>query len=100
MLETVLSHLKKPYNILRRSFTICGGHLFPGSKDFGDISHQNVITILYLSKLHAVVQRGKMDASARYVLLRSLFKTRFFSFITFNINKVLNVPSTTNVRFI
>ena len=39
--------------------------LFPGGKDFGDVSRQNVIMILYLSMLHAVVQRGKIDASAR-----------------------------------
>ena len=45
--------------------------------------------IVYLSKSHVVVKCGKIDASAREVLLRSVFKTRFFSFITFKINKVL-----------
>ena len=60
-------------------------------KDFCDVSRQNVIMIMYFSKSHVVVQCGKMDASARYVLLRFLFKTRVFSFITFKINKVLNI---------
>ena len=64
------------------------------------MSRQNVTMILYLPKLHAVVQRGKMDASARLVLLRSLVKTRFFSFITFKVNKVLNITTTTTERFI
>ena len=39
--------------------------LFPGGKDFGDVFRQNVIMILYLSKLHAVVQCEKIGASAR-----------------------------------
>ena len=42
--------------------------------------------IMYLSKSHAVVQCGKMDASARLVLLRSLFKTRFFSLIKYQLS--------------
>ena len=39
--------------------------LFPDGKDFGDVSHQSVIMIMYLSKSHAVVKCGEMDASAR-----------------------------------
>ena len=49
------------------------------------------IMIVYLSKSHVAVKCGEIDASAREVLLRSVFKTRFFSFITFKINKVLNI---------
>ena len=63
--------------------------LFPDGKEFGDVSCQNVIMIVYLSKSHAVGKWGEMDASTRYVLLRSV--SRFFSFITFKINKVLNI---------
>ena len=43
----------------------CDDPLFPGGKDFDDVSPQNVIMIMYLSKSHVVVQCGKMDASAR-----------------------------------
>ena len=39
--------------------------LFPDGKDFGDVSSQNVIMILYLSKSHVLVKCGEMDASAR-----------------------------------
>ena len=39
--------------------------LFPDGKDFGDVSRQNVIMIVYLSKSHVVVKCGEMDASAR-----------------------------------
>ena len=42
--------------------------------------------IMYLPKSHAVVKCGKMDASARLVLLRSLFKTRFFSLIKYQLS--------------
>ena len=45
------------------------------------------IMIVYLSKSHVVVKCGEMDGSAMLVLLRSVFKTRFFSFITFKIIK-------------
>ena len=41
--------------------------------------------IVYLSKSHVVVKCGEIDASARKVLLRSVVKTRFFSFITFKV---------------
>ena len=37
----------------------CVDPLFPGGKDFGDVSRQNVIMIMYLSKSHV----GKMDAA-------------------------------------
>ena len=39
--------------------------LFPDGKDFGDVSRQNVIMIVYLSKSHVVVKCGEMDASTR-----------------------------------
>ena len=39
--------------------------LLPDGKDFGDVSLQNVIMIVYLSKSHVVVKCGEMDASAR-----------------------------------
>ena len=64
--------------------------LIPDGKDFGDGFRQNAIMIVYLSKSHVAVKCGEIDASAREALLRSVFKTRFFSFITFKINKVLN----------
>ena len=38
--------------------------LFLDGKDFGDVSRQNVIMIVYLSKSHVVVKCGEMDASA------------------------------------
>ena len=42
--------------VLRNHVIFCDDpSLFPGGKDFGDVSRQNVIMILYLSKLHAVV---------------------------------------------
>ena len=39
--------------------------LFPDGKDFGDVSSQNVIMILYLSKSHVLVKCGEIDAPAR-----------------------------------
>ena len=39
--------------------------LFPDGKDFGDVSRQNVIMIVYLSKSHVVVKCWEMDPSAR-----------------------------------
>ena len=39
--------------------------LFLDGKDFGDVSRQNVIMIVYLSKSHLVVKCGEMNASAR-----------------------------------
>ena len=39
--------------------------LFPDGKDFGDVSRQNVIMIVYLSKSHVLVKCWEMDASAR-----------------------------------
>ena len=39
--------------------------LFPDGKDFGDVSPQNVIMIVYLSKAHVLVKCGEMDASAK-----------------------------------
>ena len=39
--------------------------LFPDGKDLGDVSRQNIIMIVYLSKSHVVVKCEEMDASAR-----------------------------------
>ena len=39
--------------------------LFPDGKDFGDVSRQNVIMIVYLSKSHVAVKCGELDASTR-----------------------------------
>ena len=39
--------------------------LFPNGKDFGDVSRQNVIMIVYLSKSHVLVKCGEIDAPAR-----------------------------------
>ena len=36
--------------------------LFPDGKGFGDVSRQNVIMIVYLSKSHVVVKCGEIDA--------------------------------------
>ena len=47
-----------------------------------------------------MVKCGEMDVFARKVLLRSVFKTRFFSFITFKINKVLNISFISNHCFV
>ena len=38
---------------------------FPDGKDFGDVSRQNVIMIVYLSKSHVAVKCGELDASTR-----------------------------------
>ena len=38
---------------------------FPDGKDFGDVSCQNVIMIVYLSKSHVLVKCGEIDATAR-----------------------------------
>ena len=39
--------------------------LFPDGKDFGVVSRQNVIMIVYLSKSHVAVKCGELDASTR-----------------------------------
>ena len=39
--------------------------LFPDGKDFGDVSCQNVIMIVYFSKSHVVGKCGEMDISTR-----------------------------------
>ena len=39
--------------------------LFPDGEDFNDVSRQNVIMIMYLSKSHEVVKCGAMDAPTR-----------------------------------
>ena len=39
--------------------------LFPNGKDFGDVSRQNVIMIVYLSKSYVLVKCGEIDAPAR-----------------------------------
>ena len=41
------------------------GEYFPDGKDCADVSCQNVIMIVCLSKSHVVVKCGEMDASAR-----------------------------------
>ena len=39
--------------------------LFRDGKDFGDVSRQNVIMRVYLSKSHVAVKCGEMDAATR-----------------------------------
>lgn len=43
----------------------CDDPLFPGGKDFGDVSCQNVIMIMSLSKSHVVVQCWKNEKKKR-----------------------------------
>ena len=59
-----------------------------------------MIGLVYLSKSHIALKCGEIDASARQVVLRSVFKTCFFSFITFKINKVLNISFRSNHCFV
>ena len=80
---------KKTSNIWRWSF-ISGWQrfwwCFPPKCNYDSVADSVLI-----NKSRVLLKCGEMDASARKVLLRSVFKTRFFSFIIFKINKVLNI---------
>ena len=50
---------------VRNHLIFCDDPLVPSGKDFGGVSRQNIIMIMYLSNSHAVIQCGEMDNSAR-----------------------------------